>query len=90
MRMQSGRVLFVSFNSVIRGSKTLTGESRESMLRRRFNLDESMVVVQGCSRPGDLVIAECKGWGHPDTLADHLAERLSRVYSKLVRTHLGG
>jgi S-adenosylmethionine synthetase len=25
---------------------------------------------------------ERKGWGHPDTLADHLAERLSRAYSR--------
>lgn len=29
-----------------------------------------------------MTLAERKGWGHPDTLADHLAERLSRAYSR--------
>lgn len=42
----------------------------------------SLVVERSVPPPGDLTIVERKGWGHPDTLADHLAERLSRAYSR--------
>ena len=59
------------------------------MLRRRFDLDGSAVIVEQCAMPGDLVIGECKGWGHPDTLADHLAERLSRTYGSYTMREFG-
>lgn len=56
----------------------------------RFDLDGSAVVVERCTPPtGDLVIVECKGWGHPDTLADHLAERLSRAYGRYTLREFG-
>ena len=58
-------------------------------MREEFDLDESAVIVQRCAPPDDLVIGECKGWGHPDTLADHLAERLSRAYSRYTLRELG-
>jgi len=34
-------------------------------------------------------ILERKGWGHPDTLADHLAEELSKVYSRYTLEECG-
>lgn len=34
-------------------------------------------------------IVERKGYGHPDTIADGLAEELSRVYSNYTKTHFG-
>ncbi|PLW65690.1 methionine adenosyltransferase [Streptomyces sp. SCUT-3] len=34
-------------------------------------------------------IVERKGLGHPDTLADHLAEQLSRAYSQYTLEHFG-
>lgn len=36
-----------------------------------------------------LTIVERKGWGHPDTMADHLAEELSRVYSRWTLERFG-
>lgn len=57
-------------------------QDRGVTLREEFDLGESAVIVQRCASPDDLLIGECKGWGHPDTLADHLAERLSRTYSR--------
>lgn len=49
----------------------------------RIDLDGSdLIVERGAHAPSALTIAERKGWGHPDTLADHLAERLSRAYSR--------
>src|SRR5690349_11539310 len=36
-----------------------------------------------------LQIIERKGWGHPDKLADDLAETLSRVYSQYTLEHCG-
>ncbi|WP_405060316.1 hypothetical protein OG474_01385 [Kribbella sp. NBC_01505] len=41
------------------------------------------------SRPDSTAIVERKGLGHPDTLADHLAERLSRAYSSYTLDHFG-
>lgn len=41
----------------------------------------SLIIERGVSVPG-VTLVERKGWGHPDTLADHLAERLSRAYSR--------
>lgn len=53
------------------------------MQRIRTKLDSSTVLLEsGIIRPGDISIVERKGWGHPDTLADHLAEELSRTYSR--------
>jgi S-adenosylmethionine synthetase len=48
-----------------------------------------LVVERGIAPPSDLVIVERKGWGHPDTLADHLAERLSRTYSRYTLEQFG-
>ena len=36
-----------------------------------------------------VIFAERKGIGHPDTLADHLAERLSRAYSTYTKEKFG-
>lgn len=60
-------------------------------MRREFGaLDGSdLVVERGIAPPSDLVIVERKGWGHPDTLADHLAERLSRVYAQYTLERFG-
>jgi len=47
------------------------------MRHSRFTLDDSTVIVEwGIAPSNGLTIVERKGWGHPDTLADHLAERL--------------
>lgn len=61
----------------------------DRMSRECFDLDGTAVVVRSCVPPDDLVIAECKGVGHPDTLADHLAEQLSRVYSRYTLREFG-
>jgi S-adenosylmethionine synthetase len=39
--------------------------------------------------PSAIEVIERKGWGHPDTLADHLAERLSQVYSVFTQDEFG-
>jgi S-adenosylmethionine synthetase len=53
------------------------------MLRVRTEIDECTIEIEsGIASPLGLAIVERKGWGHPDTLADHLAERLSKVYSR--------
>jgi S-adenosylmethionine synthetase len=39
--------------------------------------------------PGELEVVELKGRGHPDTLADRLAEELSRTYFRLSRERYG-
>jgi S-adenosylmethionine synthetase len=48
-----------------------------------------IVIETGTTRPGTTTIVERKGIGHPDTLADHLAERLSRAYSRYTLDHFG-
>src|SRR6266702_7400553 len=49
----------------------------------QIDLDGSNLVVErGAVVPGGVTLVERKGCGHPDTLADHLAERLSRAYSR--------
>lgn len=61
------------------------------MIRSQDEVDGSCVVVEaGIGEPTDLTIVERKGWGHPDTLADHLAERLSREYSNYTLERFGG
>lgn len=53
------------------------------MQRVRTEIDGSIVVVDsGLQEPADVTVVECKGRGHPDTLADHLAECLSQAYSR--------
>lgn len=49
---------------------------------------ETLIEV-GVSAPAQLQIVERKGMGHPDTLADHLAEVLSRAYARYTREHFG-
>lgn len=41
------------------------------------------------SLPGEFELVERKGRGHPDTLSERLAERLSKVYCTLTREHFG-
>lgn len=48
-----------------------------------------LVIETGAPRPQSTTIVERKGLGHPDTLADHLAERLSQVYSQYTFEHFG-
>jgi S-adenosylmethionine synthetase len=48
-----------------------------------------IVIEAGAPRPDATSIVERKGLGHPDTLADHLAERLSRTYSQYTVQHFG-
>jgi S-adenosylmethionine synthetase len=60
------------------------------MPRDLIDLDGSNLIVErGVPQPNDLTIVERKGWGHPDTLADHLAERLSRAYSRYTLEQFG-
>lgn len=46
-------------------------------------------IETGCLPPDATTIVERKGLGHPDTLADHLAERLSQAYSRYTQDHFG-
>ncbi|MFD7917737.1 methionine adenosyltransferase [Streptomyces sp. NPDC059740] len=59
-------------------------------MRRTFLTSGGHLVIEaGTVRPGPTTIVERKGLGHPDTLADHLAERLSRAYSRYTVRHFG-
>lgn len=49
-----------------------------------------IVIESGVSRPDATAIVKHKGLGHPDTLADHLTERLSWAYSERAREIAGG
>ncbi|SFC61584.1 methionine adenosyltransferase [Streptomyces aidingensis] len=50
----------------------------------------SRITIETGTRPPDATtIVERKGFGHPDTLADHLAERLSQAYSRYTLEHFG-
>jgi S-adenosylmethionine synthetase len=61
-----------------------------SMSRCHVNLDGGAATIErGIPEPSDMTLVECKGWGHPDTLADHLAEQLSRAYSRWTRSEFG-
>lgn len=52
------------------------------MPRTSTTIGNSHIVIDtAMARPDATTIVERKGLGHPDTLADHLAERLSRAYS---------
>ncbi|GAA4942939.1 hypothetical protein GCM10023238_06040 [Streptomyces heliomycini] len=46
-------------------------------------------IETGTAKPDATTIVERKGLGHPDTLADHLAERLSRAYSRYTVERFG-
>lgn len=60
------------------------------MRRTRSKIDNCALVIEsGVVAPGDITIVERKGWGHPDTLADHLAERLSWRYSRYTLERFG-
>ncbi|MFD7813706.1 methionine adenosyltransferase [Streptomyces sp. NPDC059785] len=48
-----------------------------------------LVIETGTPRPDATTIVERKGLGHPDTLADHLAEHLSRAYSQYTLERFG-
>lgn len=61
------------------------------MRRTRTEVDGTIIVIDSeIPEPADVTIVERKGLGHPDTLADHLAERLSQVYSRLTLREFGG
>ncbi len=51
--------------------------------------NSSITIETGRQLPTDLVLLERKGLGHPDTLADHLAEELSRAYSRYTLDRFG-
>lgn len=60
------------------------------MSRTITSTGHSHVVIEtNVPHPNATTIVERKGLGHPDTLADHLAERLSRVYSAYTRDRFG-
>ncbi|RBM22521.1 methionine adenosyltransferase [Streptomyces sp. PT12] len=60
------------------------------MNRVARNYGSSRVVIEtGTPYPDATTIVERKGLGHPDTLADHLAERLSQAYSRYCLEHFG-
>lgn len=53
-------------------------------------LGESRLTIESAvPQPSATSIVERKGLGHPDTLADHLAEKLSRTYSAYTLKHYG-
>lgn len=53
------------------------------MHQTRSRIDNCALTVEsGTPGPSNITLVERKGWGHPDTLADHLAEQLSRTYSR--------
>lgn len=49
----------------------------------------TLTIESGAPEPTDIVIAERKGYGHPDTMADQLAEALSRAYSRHTLARFG-
>jgi S-adenosylmethionine synthetase len=58
--------------------------------RTQSKIDNCTSVIEsGVPAPSEVTIVERKGWGHSDTLADHLAERLSRAYSRYTLAHFG-
>lgn len=60
------------------------------MNRSRSDIDGTVIVVDSAiPEPADVSVVERKGWGHPDTLADHLAEYLSQAYSRYTLAQFG-
>ncbi|MFJ2813723.1 MULTISPECIES: methionine adenosyltransferase [unclassified Streptomyces] len=60
------------------------------MPRTSTTVGNSHVVIEtSAPQPDATTIVERKGLGHPDTLADHLAERLSRAYSRYTVQRFG-
>ncbi|MEJ8650769.1 methionine adenosyltransferase [Streptomyces sp. MS1.AVA.3] len=60
------------------------------MNRTSTTFDGSHLVIEtGAPQPDATTIVERKGLGHPDTLADHLAERLSQIYSQYTASRFG-
>ncbi|MFE0764571.1 methionine adenosyltransferase [Streptomyces smyrnaeus] len=59
-------------------------------MRKTVMMNGSHLTIEaGMTAPDATTIVERKGLGHPDTLADHLAERLSRAYSRYTVRHFG-
>ncbi len=57
---------------------------------KRFEMDETVVFVEtGVIPARSTGLVERKGMGHPDTLADNVAELLSRAYSRYTRDTFG-
>jgi S-adenosylmethionine synthetase len=52
-------------------------------------MDIEVFSKMGTGFPSDFEVVERKGRGHPDTLADRLAERLSVAYSKFTKDKFG-
>lgn len=65
----------------------MTGATERTATGR--STDARLSIEPGVEPPGGLTLLERKGFGHPDTLADHLAETLSRVYSRWTLEHCG-
>ncbi|MFI9566434.1 methionine adenosyltransferase [Streptomyces rishiriensis] len=60
------------------------------MPRTSTTFGNSHLVIETSTPPtGGITIVERKGLGHPDTLADQLAERLSRAYSRYTVEQFG-
>ena len=60
------------------------------MSRIATTIGNSHIVIEaGSPQPDATTIVERKGLGHPDTLADHLAERLSQAYSRYTVQQFG-
>jgi S-adenosylmethionine synthetase len=60
------------------------------MPRTSTTFGNSHLVIETSTPQSDgTTIVERKGLGHPDTLADHLAERLSRAYSRYTVEQFG-
>ncbi|MGQ0837337.1 methionine adenosyltransferase [Actinokineospora sp.] len=51
--------------------------------------DTRMTLETGWLPNATVALVERKGWGHPDTLADHLAEELSGAYSRWTLDEVG-
>lgn len=56
-----------------------------------LKLEEGEIILHQGAQLGNnqLEIMEIKGWGHPDKLADDLAETLSRAYARYTRLKCG-
>lgn len=49
----------------------------------------TLTIESGVPNPAEIVMVERKGWCHPDTMADQLAEGLSRAYSRYTLERFG-
>jgi S-adenosylmethionine synthetase len=58
------------------------GEGLTQVHEPDSGIETRLTLETGIRLATDVALVECKGCGHPDTLADSLAEELSRVYSR--------